>query len=427
VRVLAVTAGSWGDILPFVPPVQALLRRGHEVVLAAPPIFRSTLRRAGCSPVAVGSFLKRETRLAFEASVGVDDIGRSPFVHYWTEVLLGDTERTFYDLLPHAEGVDVLLAHHHSVAALLVAERSGVPRVALSWGPACIPSQAYPPPSAAIRDPQQALPPSTSVRNEWERELDWARARLDPHTNDTILRLGGTPVDAAPFSLPLSSDGALLASHPAVMPDAPDWPAVVAQVGYPYSDDIHGVSARSLDPFFAEGEPPVLVSFGTAVAGGADGTYERVVDVLLRRGRRVVVLGGSGRRISGDARVAHADFAPISQLVGRCAFIVHHGGPGTMHAALRAGIPAVVVPQFLDQPCNAAFLHSRGGGIALAPHALSADALHEAIDALESPGLLARVAALQAAITADRDPAEVIADHVERAAMTSARARASQA
>ncbi|HET8989262.1 MAG TPA: nucleotide disphospho-sugar-binding domain-containing protein [Humibacillus sp.] len=42
--------------------------------------------------------------------------------------------------------------------------------------------------------------------------------------------------------------------------------------------------------------------------------------------------------------------APHEVLFPRCAAIVHHGGAGTTAAAVRAGVPQVVVPHAADQP-----------------------------------------------------------------------------
>jgi sterol 3beta-glucosyltransferase len=47
--------------------------------------------------------------------------------------------------------------------------------------------------------------------------------------------------------------------------------------------------------------------------------------------------------------------------------VVHHGGAGTTAAALRAGVPAVVVPFHGDQPFWAAMVHARGVGPAPVP------------------------------------------------------------
>ncbi|NJM23628.1 MAG: glycosyltransferase family 1 protein, partial [Richelia sp. SM1_7_0] len=44
------------------------------------------------------------------------------------------------------------------------------------------------------------------------------------------------------------------------------------------------------------------------------------------------------------------DSIPHSWLFPRMAAIVHHGGAGTTAAALRAGVPSILIPFFGDQP-----------------------------------------------------------------------------
>jgi sterol 3beta-glucosyltransferase len=56
------------------------------------------------------------------------------------------------------------------------------------------------------------------------------------------------------------------------------------------------------------------------------------------------------------ASVPHADVLP------RVSVAIHHGGAGTVHSALRAGVPSVIIPFLGDQPWWARHLHQRGLG-----------------------------------------------------------------
>ncbi|UCF28076.1 MAG: glycosyltransferase, partial [Chloroflexota bacterium] len=51
---------------------------------------------------------------------------------------------------------------------------------------------------------------------------------------------------------------------------------------------------------------------------------------------------------------------PHQWLFPRMTTIVHHGGAGTTAAALRAGVPSVIVPYFADQPFWARHVHQQG-------------------------------------------------------------------
>ena len=63
---------------------------------------------------------------------------------------------------------------------------------------------------------------------------------------------------------------------------------------------------------------------------------------------------GPGRVLLVTEPVAHAWLFP------RCSVVVHHGGAGTVHTALLAGTPQVIVPHIFDQFSWAERLHYKG-------------------------------------------------------------------
>jgi sterol 3beta-glucosyltransferase len=83
-------------------------------------------------------------------------------------------------------------------------------------------------------------------------------------------------------------------------------------------------------------------------------------------------------------------------MLTKLAAIVHHGGVGTTHTGLRAGIPTVVVPFFTDQPFWARRVAALGVGPAPIPRRqLTVDRLTAALrQATSSPAMRAQAAAL---------------------------------
>jgi UDP:flavonoid glycosyltransferase YjiC (YdhE family) len=65
--------------------------------------------------------------------------------------------------------------------------------------------------------------------------------------------------------------------------------------------------------------------------------------------------------------IRHYDYLSFDALLPRVGAIVHHGGIGTLAAAIEAGMPQLVVPRAHDQPDNAARLSRLGVGTTLAP------------------------------------------------------------
>ncbi|MET9627868.1 nucleotide disphospho-sugar-binding domain-containing protein [Lentzea sp. NPDC006480] len=120
-------------------------------------------------------------------------------------------------------------------------------------------------------------------------------------------------------------------------------------------------------PHAAPGEMPprtheklIYVTFGT-VFGNED---------LL-----AAATAGLGR-LDAQVVVAGPDrWLPQAEVIKQADVVVHHGGSGTMLAALAAGVPQVVLPQGADQFGNAKALVDRGA--AVQPDAVSAEAIAE--------------------------------------------------
>ena len=67
--------------------------------------------------------------------------------------------------------------------------------------------------------------------------------------------------------------------------------------------------------------------------------------------------------------------------------IVHHGGAGTTHEALRSGVPSVALPWGVDQPYHGRRLHALGVGPEPVPlHKVTARRLADLLAELTGPG-----------------------------------------
>nr|BAU09327.1 glycosyltransferase [Streptomyces roseoverticillatus] len=136
-----------------------------------------------------------------------------------------------------------------------------------------------------------------------------------------------------------------------------------------------------LADFLASGPAPVCFGFGSVSPGDAERLSTTIRNAVRSLGVRAVVQAGwQGLDVSGDDILTIGE-CPHDWLFPRTAALVHHAGPGTVGAGLRAGVPAVPVPLALDQRYWARRMTSLG----LSPTALDArhlaagplaDALH---------------------------------------------------
>jgi UDP:flavonoid glycosyltransferase YjiC (YdhE family) len=110
--------------------------------------------------------------------------------------------------------------------------------------------------------------------------------------------------------------------------------------------------------WIAAGTPPVFFGFGSVPIGSPAETVAMISAASAQLGERALI--GSGGTDFGD--VPHFDHVKVvgqvnyAAIFPACRAVVHHGGAGTLAAALRAGIPQLILWTLPDQPFFAAQL-----------------------------------------------------------------------
>lgn len=175
----------------------------------------------------------------------------------------------------------------------------------------------------------------------------------------------------------------LSAYSPSIIPHPPDWPESIHITGYFFLDSqADWRPSRELNAFLEAGDPPVYIGFGSMAGRNPEQLARLVSQALVKSGQRGLLLTGWGglRTELVPENVFVVDAVPHSWLFPRMAAVVHHGGAGTTAEALRAGVPAVIVPFVFDQPFWGARIKELGLGPDPIPlKKLTADALANAI------------------------------------------------
>jgi UDP:flavonoid glycosyltransferase YjiC (YdhE family) len=283
-----------------------------------------------------------------------------------------------------------------------------VTRLAVSLAEAfdkpCLQAQLLPMTPAPDLPPMMLTPP----RRPWPgpvnlilyhalRMLTWQV--MKPAFNGVVRRqLGLAPYPwYGPYFEPKRASGHKLYGYSRhVVPKPASWSANDVVSGYWFYDE----ASEFLPPAdlvkFLQAEPrPIYAGFGSMVSDDDDTITRTVLQAVEMSGQRAILArgwGGIRDSPSGlDGKVLFIDHAPHDWLFPRVALAVHHGGAGTTAAAVRAGIPSVVVPFFGDQP----FWAWRLGQLRIAPPALprrslTAGALASAINAASEDAMWQR-------------------------------------
>ena len=151
----------------------------------------------------------------------------------------------------------------------------------------------------------------------------------------------------------------------ALVPQPADWPSHALVTGA-WTTPTVGTIDTELQEFLASG-PVVYAGFGSMkdTHGAARATV--IVEAARLLGfKTLLVTGWGGLEPSSDhvdaPDVMVRSAVPHSEVLPQVAVAIHHGGAGTTHAMVRAGIPSVVMPFVADQPWWAARLKILGLG-----------------------------------------------------------------
>jgi UDP:flavonoid glycosyltransferase YjiC (YdhE family) len=355
VKITILTAGTRGDVQPYVAVGVGLRSKGHEVTIATHQSFNPLLDQYG-----LGFFpIEGDPReiLMGETGQKLLNTEKNPIAMMRHTIAAAEPvlHQVFNDYWNACQDADIVLFHLlAALPAASIAERLDIPAFPLYLQHVHY-SRYYP--SAATTPLPVKIPLVTGVYNRITYWLeDWAFWHfIRPVVNHWRERVLGLPAHKAN---PFSSEAwrrrpFLYGFSPKVVPKAPDWGENIHITGYWFlSMKENWNPPDELVDFLQSGPPPVYIGFGSMVRRDAEEVTEIVLKALEITQRRGVLAAGWGGISNGDLpdEVIKIDFAPHDWLFPKMAAVVHHGGAGTTAAGLRAGVPSVIVPFFGDQP-----------------------------------------------------------------------------
>mgnify|MGYP003334971504 CR=1 FL=1 len=194
-------------------------------------------------------------------------------------------------------------------------------------------------------------------------------------------------------------------------PKRPDWPPQTVVTRFPLYDE---ADTRPIDPkleeFLTAGEPPVLLSPGSANMWAKE-FYEAGLAACWQLGRRALCVTRFPEQVPAD--VAHFDYVPFSRVFPRCAAIVHHGGIGTCAQGMAAAVPQLLFPMSHDQPDQAQRLKRLGVADSLYPKQFKPAAVARKLAALIESRTVAQACRDVKAKMSAQMPADQVAALIE--------------
>lgn len=418
-RIVLCTAGSLGDLHPFIALGLALKARGVQAEIATSVEYGAKVEAEGLVFHRVGPGVER-----LSADLGMDLAGLTEAIarsdrFLFEKVMLPYLETWTREVEVVARGSSAVVGATFAAGAAMAAELAAVPYVSAALQPTVVFSAYDPPflPRAPWLRPasgggqlwlnRATIGLARASTAHWTRPINRVRAALGLPSSDANLLFDGTA----------RADLALGLYSPLLSPAQPDAPPGFAVTGYAaYDSEAGGASVMTpdLERFLAEGSAPVVFTLGSAAVHIAGDFYRESLEAARRLGRRAVLLvGPEGDRSGADGPdVIALPYAPFSHLFPRAAAVVHQGGVGTTQQAVRAGRPQVVVPFLGDQFDNAARVVRLGCGATLGRGRYRSGRVAEVLNRVLEDATMVETAAQLGVVAAREDGAGVAAERI---------------
>jgi len=342
-KILLITAGSRGDFEPFFAFAQRAHDLGHEVFLSVTEEFQPRLANVDFNvlklPGSIQYFVKKN---------GVSIIKNSfdflPNVRPFVVKLLNTAVEQILEIKP-----DVVLYHPTVLTAPIAARSVGALSGLVEIIPILTPTKEFA--SAGLWTSNLGFLNKLTYKGVVLAEKLFF---LETLKLSRKLKVRNAKHD---FSFSLTS--------PALLDRPKDWPLNTHLVGPWFKKDNESLSQNVVD--FVNRKPTVYAGFGSMKKGNPEKIASEIIKGCKALNMQVIISSGwgglaVGPQFKNDPEVLFLDSVSHSNLFPLVKVVLHHGGIGTTHAALRAGTPSVIVPFIVDQPWWAHKLYKQNLG-----------------------------------------------------------------
>ncbi len=374
------STGTRGDTQPFIALGLELKKKGFKVRIAASTSYQQLVESYGFEHAP----LRGDINKILESGVVKDS--DSPFKFFTslnfkndelTELMIGGQE----DMHKACEGADAIVYHPGATIGYFVAKEMGIPSILACPFP-MTPTKEYP--AILFYDRLRLGKAYNKLTHKVFETGFWKMANTGLKKYWTR-QYGQLPTAFAnPYPKQRTkTHPTILSLSPSVFSVPKDWPQHVHSFGYWFIED-HSTyqPSEELAAFLKEGSPPVYVGFGSVgdKKNAAQAT-DLVLKALKKNGKRGIINAGSGMEERENSKdVLFVKSVPHEWLFPQMAAVVHHGGAGTTAAALRSGVPQIIIPFGNDQFAWGKRMNELGVGAESIPRKeLTADTLANAI------------------------------------------------
>lgn len=354
-RILLVTRGSQGDVLPYLAVASELARRGHDVTVNLPQIFEETIKPYGLKYVLqqfddIGGMIDHASRQSRKFG---------PFLTWMRDVI----DKQFEQLMPLMEDHDLLVSTNSEFSAASIAEYHKKPLIRTAYAP-FLPGKKIPPATFPFPKPGKIITPGLL----WKLMNRMSNYMVRGTINTNRAKYGLPPIRNFGYHAGENSYNYLMFS--VFLGDTdPDWTFKWAAGGYCFNDTFtyNETAYQEMMAYVKQDNRPLLFfTLGSCNSKDGNKFCQSLVRTCKKHNYRLIVGSGwakTGIELLPDEHLfLMKDPVPHYMIFPHCDGVIHHGGCGTTHSVARAGKPQIITPLIIDQPYWAYRLSQQGLG-----------------------------------------------------------------
>lgn len=337
-KIYLVTTGSRGDFEPFYAFAKQASNLGHEVYLAVTEEFIGEIKDNSFKVLILPGTIKQ-----FVDSNGVSYIKNAidflPNVRPMLVKILDVISNQIIEIKP-----DVVFYHPTALTAPIAAKYVKALSVLVEIIPVLSPTSEFA--SAGLWTSDLKFLNKLTYKG-----IELAEKLFFLETNKLAKKLQVKNRD---------HDLAISLVSPALLNRPHDWPSNSYVVGPWYQEKKEELSQEITE--FVERKETIYAGFGSMKKKDPLKLAEAIIKACKELNLQLIINRGWGgleipSQYKNDDSIRFVNGISHAKIFPKVKAIIHHGGVGTVHAALRAGTVSIIVPFIVDQPWWADRLH----------------------------------------------------------------------
>jgi vancomycin aglycone glucosyltransferase len=328
-KIACVILGTRGDVQPMVALATGLMKKGHEVIICAPPENEELVRQYNCRFESFGPNLKKAVNENPEKQKG----------GVAATISLKEGKKLIADqinlLPPIIKGMDLVLGAGIVIGVQTAADIVKAPYRLVAFYPILL---------GTTKDD----PLKNRIMFGFGRSM--MNLIIKGFINKNRKRLGLLPIkDVWSHWV---GENVIIACDKEIITARDGVAFPFTQTGFMLLPSKNSLP-ENVEAFLSSGKPPVYIGFGSNPIVSGEKYSQMFEKVREATGQRFIVSKGWANLPATDSPdILYVDEIPFEFLFPRLAAVIYHGGTGTLATVARAGIPQAAFPFIADQFMN---------------------------------------------------------------------------